>query len=159
MKANRKFVEEKEAVSAVIGVILMVAITVAIAATVYVYVSGLATAPSSEAENASVVVKSENGKIKITLATAGNNMPADTGYSMANAVTIRNNGTVLASTSAGTYWEVGGSLYLGNGTGGPAANPDMTNNAGWMQPLDAGTYSITVVIFDTVIYDNAIKVA
>ncbi len=40
MKANRKFKEE-EAVSAVIGVILMVAITVAIAATVYVYVSGM----------------------------------------------------------------------------------------------------------------------
>ena len=40
MKANRKFKEEK-AVSAVIGVILMVAITVAIAATVYVYVSGM----------------------------------------------------------------------------------------------------------------------
>jgi len=42
MKANKKFVEEnEEAVSAVIGVILMVAITVAIAATVYVYVSGM----------------------------------------------------------------------------------------------------------------------
>ena len=41
MKANRKFVNEEEAVSAVIGVILMVAITVAIAATVYVYVSGM----------------------------------------------------------------------------------------------------------------------
>ena len=39
MKANRKFVEEREAVSAVIGVILMVAITVAIAATVYYYVT------------------------------------------------------------------------------------------------------------------------
>ena len=35
MKANRKFVEGEEAVSAVIGVILMVAITVAIAAAVY----------------------------------------------------------------------------------------------------------------------------
>jgi len=42
MKANRKFKGE-EAVSAVIGVILMVAITVAIAATVYVYVSGMLT--------------------------------------------------------------------------------------------------------------------
>ena len=41
MKANRKFVNGEEAVSAVIGVILMVAITVAIAATVYVYVSGM----------------------------------------------------------------------------------------------------------------------
>ena len=45
MKANRKFVEGEEAVSAVIGVILMVAITVAIAATVYVYVSGMLGAP------------------------------------------------------------------------------------------------------------------
>jgi len=42
MKANRKFVNgNEEGVSAVIGVILMVAITVAIAATVYVYVSGM----------------------------------------------------------------------------------------------------------------------
>jgi flagellin-like protein len=42
MKANRKFVDgNEEGVSAVIGVILMVAITVAIAATVYVYVSGM----------------------------------------------------------------------------------------------------------------------
>ncbi len=44
MKANRKFLDKEDgerAVSAVIGVILMVAITVAIAATVYVYVSGM----------------------------------------------------------------------------------------------------------------------
>jgi flagellin-like protein len=48
MKANRKFIEENRAVSAVIGVILMVAITVAIAATVYVYVSGMiGTSPES----------------------------------------------------------------------------------------------------------------
>ena len=48
MKANRKFIEEEDAVSAVIGVILMVAITVAIAATVYVYVSGmLGTGPAT----------------------------------------------------------------------------------------------------------------
>jgi len=41
MKANRKFVEGDKAVSTVIGVILMVAIIVAIAATVYVYVNGM----------------------------------------------------------------------------------------------------------------------
>lgn len=39
MKANRCFVEEKEGVSAVVGVILMVLITIAIAATVYYYVA------------------------------------------------------------------------------------------------------------------------
>src|SRR6056297_2337279 len=49
MKSNRKFkLKDDSAVSAVIGVILMVAITVAIAATVYVYVSGMiGTSPQS----------------------------------------------------------------------------------------------------------------
>lgn len=40
MKANRKFVMGQEAVSPVIAVILMVAITVVLAATVYLFVSG-----------------------------------------------------------------------------------------------------------------------
>jgi len=47
MKANRKFKEEKAGVSAVIGVILMVAITVAISATVYVYASGMMSSPGT----------------------------------------------------------------------------------------------------------------
>jgi flagellin-like protein len=51
MKANRKFVNEEEGVSAVIGVILMVAITVAIAATVYVYVSGMLGGSQNKAPN------------------------------------------------------------------------------------------------------------
>lgn len=41
MKANRKFIEEEEAVSPVIAVILMVAITVVLAATVFVLVNDL----------------------------------------------------------------------------------------------------------------------
>ncbi|HEX08492.1 MAG TPA: type IV pilin [Thermoplasmatales archaeon] len=40
MKANRKFIKDKEAVSAVIGVILMVAITVAIVGVLWGYLSG-----------------------------------------------------------------------------------------------------------------------
>jgi len=52
MKANRKFIEADErAVSAVIGVILMVAITVAIAATVYVYVSGMIGGTKNQTPN------------------------------------------------------------------------------------------------------------
>jgi len=55
MKANRKFIEgEEEAVSAVIGVILMVAITVAIAATVYVYVSGMIGGTTAKASTLSM---------------------------------------------------------------------------------------------------------
>jgi len=57
MKANRKFIDGEEAVSAVIGVILMVAITVAIAATVYVYVSGLVSGPRETAPTVIFIIK------------------------------------------------------------------------------------------------------
>ena len=43
MKANRKFIKDKEAVSAVIGVILMVAITVAVVGILWGYLSGFFT--------------------------------------------------------------------------------------------------------------------
>ena len=70
MKANRKF-KNDEAVSAVIGVILMVAITVAIAATVYVYVSGMlgggpsttATISMSQSGDIILITKIEGGPI------------------------------------------------------------------------------------------------
>ena len=87
MKANRKFVESEEGVSAVIGVILMVAITVAIAATVYVYVSGMMggaaekaptiTFTKDESENTLTVVQADVG-----IAWGDLNMTAtnDTGY-------------------------------------------------------------------------------
>lgn len=155
MKANRKFKEDEEAVSAVIGVILMVAITVAIAATVYVYVSGMMASPTTEAENASVVVRSESGKIKITLTTGGSNMPP-TGYAFATSVKIRNNGTELDDTtgfaSANTAWEVGESLYIGGGT------VDIDDNASDVTQLGSGTYSITVTILKTVIWDDSITI-
>ncbi|UCD14597.1 MAG: type IV pilin N-terminal domain-containing protein [Thermoplasmatales archaeon] len=61
MKANRIFIEgEEEAVSAVIGVILMVAITVAIAATVYVYVSGMIGGTATKTSTLSMNVYSRN---------------------------------------------------------------------------------------------------
>ena len=60
MKANRKFIEEESAVSAVIGVILMVAITVAIAATVYVYVSGMIGGTATKTSTLSMNVYSRN---------------------------------------------------------------------------------------------------
>ena len=74
MKANRKFKEEK-AVSAVIGVILMVAITVAIAATVFVYVSGMMTPTTTgKIMSASPVgssVEHKEMQFKVTSADAG----------------------------------------------------------------------------------------
>ena len=61
MKANKKFLNgEEEAVSAVIGVILMVAITVAIAATVYVYVSGMIGGTATKTSTLSMNLFSQN---------------------------------------------------------------------------------------------------
>ncbi len=84
MKANRKFKEDGEAVSAVIGVILMVAITVAIAATVYVYVSGMLGTGADKAPDITfqkgsnylqVISKSENVSWN-TLQVSGGSPPS-----------------------------------------------------------------------------------
>ena len=73
MKANRKFIQADErAVSAVIGVILMVAITVAIAATVYVYVSGMIGGTKTQTPN--VACTTDATANKITVATADSNI-------------------------------------------------------------------------------------
>lgn len=61
MKANRKFMKgDDEAVSPVIAVILMVAITVVLAATVYVWVSGFGAQGSAPAKTLSLT---SNGAI------------------------------------------------------------------------------------------------
>ncbi|MCX6663239.1 MAG: type IV pilin N-terminal domain-containing protein [Euryarchaeota archaeon] len=71
MKANRKFKQADErAVSAVIGVILMVAITVAIAATVYVYVSGMIGGTKTQTPNVACTTDSTSNKIQVATADA-----------------------------------------------------------------------------------------
>ena len=73
MKANRKFINADErAVSAVIGVILMVAITVAIAATVYVYVSGMIGGTKNQTPNVACTTDSTSNRIQV--ATADSNI-------------------------------------------------------------------------------------
>ena len=71
MKANRKFINDEEAVSAVIGVILMVAITVAIAATVYVYVSGMLSPTPDSAPSIAWTVDRAANTATITSGSAG----------------------------------------------------------------------------------------
>jgi FlaG/FlaF family flagellin (archaellin) len=73
MKANSKYKEQGEhAVSAVIGVILMVAITVAIAATVYVYVSGMIGGTKDQTANIACIT--DSGTNRITITSAGANL-------------------------------------------------------------------------------------
>jgi flagellin-like protein len=106
MKANRKFVEEKEAVSAVIGVILMVAITVAIAATVYYYVTTLATTEGGSSPTISWSADAANDQITIAKCT-----PTSTVYGIAGSANL------LFKDGTTTYW-VGDGGYAIASAGG-----------------------------------------
>lgn len=113
MKANQKFVQNDEAVSPVIGVILMVAITVVLAAVVFVLVSDLGdtgdAAPSisfndDQAAGTTTVIKADTGLdwgdftvtiadgTATTCAVAGNSGSVDAGDTL----------TVSQSGGAGT---------------------------------------------------------
>ena len=157
MKANKKFRDEEEAVSAVIGVILMVAITVAIAATVYLYVTGMIGTGTTESENASVVVKGENNQIRATLSKAGANMPTD-GYIEADW-TIFVNGTEVKNPGLGA-WDVGDSWIVQWDSGN---NPDRYNYTASSQAdlivFTAGTkHAVTVTVKDTVVFDATVTI-
>ncbi len=102
MKANRKYKENEEAVSAVIGVILMVAITVAIAATVYVYVSGMIGGGSQTTPTISCTTDASADKLIVSSAENGIDwddieIKTDT----ANATLSLNGG---AANDTGTTW-------------------------------------------------------
>jgi len=110
MKANRKFKEEK-AVSAVIGVILMVAITVAIAATVYVYVSGMLGGGAQKAPSMAFN--------RITSGTKGLTLvSADAGLLWSDFAILQNGTITLATTPVATSVLAGQFIALqGNSVG------------------------------------------
>ena len=127
MKANRKFIQADErAVSAVIGVILMVAITVAIAATVYVYVSGIIGGTKTQTPNVACTTDATTNRIQV--ATADSNIKwtdivvtLDKAgatyrvyYANGTAIAAVNNtaGAGVAEVSAGDYILL--STYVGN---------------------------------------------
>ena len=145
MKANKKFTENDSAVSAVIGVILMVAITVAVGSTVFVYVSGLSGTQEAGREGASVVGQNTDNQIKLVLTSGGKSY--DDGYDLPKDVDIFVNGDkVEVYTSAA--WETGGQILLGyNGTTWKEGST-VTN----------GNYEVTVVIKNSIVYDGTIKI-
>lgn len=115
MKANRRFIEgEEEAVSAVIGVILMVAITVAIAATVYVYVSGMIGGTATKSSTLSMNTFSQDDvadeRVWLVSGIEGEAI-LDTSYSWS---LLRTNGTNATGATC-TFNEVTGSGYVNAG--------------------------------------------
>ncbi len=131
MKANRKFIEaigEEEAVSAVIGVILMVAITVAIAATVYVYVSGMIGTSPQSAPEIQFVKDDIGNKLTVAKAEPGNLKWSD-----------------LNITYDGTY---GNLKFNGNNWPGPTSNGGLNTTAnvkaGDYITVEDGTHNLTI---------------
>jgi flagellin-like protein len=123
MKANRKFIQADErAVSAVIGVILMVAITVAIAATVYVYVSGMIGGTKTQTPNVACTTDATANKIAVATADA------DIGWS---DVRVTND----SGATSGLYWR----LYWANGTAMAAVNT-MPTSTTTTYDITAGDY-------------------
>jgi len=114
MKANRKFIEGNErAVSAVIGVILMVAITVAIAATVYVYVSGMLGGTQNKAPSMAFNKETTPTK-KIMLVSADSGMQWDDftiSYTGVSGVRL-NGATAWVSGAAGSAADVIAGNYI-----------------------------------------------
>ena len=120
MKANRKFIEgEEEAVSAVIGVILMVAITVAIAATVYVYVSGMIGGTAQKASTISMNIYSRNDATNNTIwlvsgiegeavedGTYTTNLLSDNGTVDSGATIVKNEVTGAGYVNSGDTFSV-----------------------------------------------------
>lgn len=141
MKANRRFVEGEEAVSAVIGVILMVAITVAIAATVYVYVSGMIT-PEETGKLISATLEGTDSANKAARFKVAN---ADAGIAWSKCTVKWHNHTCTEGQNI-TDTATGGSPMTGN-----IATADWF----WIIIGDTGTYQIDLLFEGNIIWTSA----
>ena len=118
MKSVRIIREDEAAVSPVIATILMVAITVVLAAVLYVMVSGLITGPGNTPKAMGVVVQRSTDGTNWTLLiqTAPNGLSTSGTF-----LTIRNaGGTIVLSTKAfslltSAAWATNGAIYQGDG--------------------------------------------
>jgi hypothetical protein len=105
-----------------------------------------------ESEKARVGLWVENEKIKITLIYGGNRMPPE-GYSITSDVTIKVNGTKLDKSGiALSSLNIGDSLYIG----GP--KPMLDDDVSDLVALPDGYYLVTVIVRDTLIFEDHIGV-
>ena len=143
----RKIWKDKTGVSPIISVILMVAITVVLAATIWAWVSGFGGS-GSEPESAAVVCKGVNGQLRVILAEGGESYPSGTGYTAGNySVFIEGLEVNLTDRGYGTGWKVGQSIILTHDAEDP-----------WNAIVAGEEYAVTVTIFDTTVFDKDILV-
>lgn len=158
-KANQNFVQADEAVSPVIGVILMVAITVVLAAVVFVLVSNLSKTSDKGEDSSATVSSPQAGRIYITLVRQGQNGPYTTGTTNPESVisvdnqactlgeATTNEGVLGATGSTANEWEAGETIIIGALATAADCGDDTSLVAG-------STHFVTVVVHGTLILDN-----
>jgi hypothetical protein len=104
-------------------------------------------------ESASAVARSENGRINLTLISVGDNMPSF-GYSLKDSVRIILNGEELSddNLTGNLGWEEFENLYIGGNP--PVLDDDLSN----VDILEPGDYQITIIILETVIFDDEVRI-
>lgn len=148
--------KDKTGVSPIIAVILMVAITVVLAATIYAWVSGFG-AGGGEPEIASCVVKGTSNRLRVTLSQGGDGMPSG-GYT---DFSIYVNGSEVQNVSDVDSWDVGQSFIIQTNFTevGAETHPFGTNLTYYNEGLATlCKYAVTVEIMGTVVFDKDIQV-
>jgi len=138
--------EDSKKIITIVVVVLVVGllVTVAIAATVYVYVSGLTSPIDNGYEEPYVYVIENNGQIQVTLYQKGDSYVID--Y---QDFDIYVNNLAVENLFEVGFWTVGEEINIGESNTGYKADGD---------PLDPGEYSVTVVIMDNVMYDGSVTI-
>ncbi len=155
MRKIRNIIKEKAGVSPIIAIILMVAITVVLAATIYVWVSGFKSGKQSE--NAAVTVKGENDQIRVILTKGGDNYDPTNGYA-SNDFAIYVDGEKVAGTEP-SNWLVGQNIIL---TYNASKSPKwaISGTTGYGTSISSPTeFAVTVEIMGTVVYDGTVIVS
>ncbi|MEK6975245.1 MAG: type IV pilin N-terminal domain-containing protein [Candidatus Thermoplasmatota archaeon] len=151
-KANQKFVQADEAVSPVIGVILMVAITVVLAAVVFVLVSNLSKSGQKAPD---VAFSTDETRDRFTLVTAQNELQySDFVFKSSAAVQwVRNANAATGSTLDGTYTE----MNIGNGASAFEAG-DYWEFCGLGGNIDTPTsFQVRHIDSNTVVYEGSLN--
>jgi len=140
----RKWVKDKTGVSPIIAIILMVAITVVLAATIYVWVTGFGTKSKGVEEASATCQLVGTDTLKFTLTKAGGNGSYTSDewsisiYNVTDSTAVTISST-LADNDGDGMWDVGESVYVSGLARGK-------------------TYSYTVQVKGTTILDGEIYI-
>jgi len=155
-----KFGKNDEAVSPVIGVILMVAITVILAAVIAAFVFGMG--PPAKAPQASIMITGSSAAGNYANLTHGGGDSIDLAKTKAiieQGAASRMTIPVLTSNAPGTsFFQAGDTLGLTTATGVVLLNGVNQTVTGVTGPFDLVTGTITVTFIDTVSNQQVSKI-